>query len=96
MDKLLLLAVWFVLVPLMARPVRGRGIPVGHGIWRWYFRPRQAVVLGSLTAAAGAASLVTAGLLADRDLALLGLALAWLGGVYAFHGLRHRVRQPAP
>lgn len=88
MQKGLILLAWFALTFFAVRPVPGRGIPVGRGLLRLYFSPRQAVILGGFLAAVGAILLAFAALRSELDSALVGVALGWLGGLYLFHGLR--------
>jgi hypothetical protein len=88
MQKALFLIAWCALTLFAVRPVPGRGIPVGRGLLRAYFTARQAVLLGGIVAAVGAALLVIAAFRGDLDFALGGVALGWLGGLYLFHGLR--------
>lgn len=88
MQKGLILFAWFALTLFAVRPIPGRGIPVGRGLRRFYFSPRQAVIVGGLLATFGVALLAAAALGSGIDLALVGAALGWLGGLYLFHGLR--------
>jgi len=88
MQKALILLAWFVLTLVAVRPVPGRGIPVGRGLLRVYFSRRQAVIVGGVIAAVGLALLAAAAFRGELDLALVGAALGWLGGLYLFHGLR--------
>lgn len=88
MQAALVLVAWFALTFLAVRPIRGRGIPVGRGVRRLYFLPRQAALVGSLLVTFGVALLAAAALGGGIDPALGGAALGWLGGLYLFHGLR--------
>ena len=93
MQEGLILLAWIVLTLFAVRPVPGRGIPVGRGLMRLYFSARQAVILGGFLAAVGGILLALAAFRSALDLALVGVAVAWLGGLYLFHGLRQRPPQ---
>ncbi len=79
---------WVVLVAWAVRPVPGRGIPVGHGLTRMYFKPRQAVQLGIFLVAVAAVLFGLAISRRDNDFVLVCLGLGWLGCLYVFHGRR--------
>ena len=88
MEKGLILLAWFALTAFAVRPVPGRGIPLGRRLTRIYLTPRQAVIGGGILVAIGVAFLAFAGFRGELDLALVGAALGWLGGLYLFHGWR--------
>ncbi len=88
MQKGLILLAWFALTLFAVRPVPGKGIPLGRRLLRVYLTERQAVLLGGALAAIGVAFLAFAALRGQIDVALGGVALGWLGGLYLFHGLR--------
>jgi hypothetical protein len=85
-DKILIVLAWGVLVAWAVRPVPGKGIPVGRRSTRFYLSGRRAVVVGGVLLALSALMAGLAFGRRDTDLALVGLCLAWLGALLAFHG----------
>ena len=80
-------AVWMALTAWVVRPVRGKGVPVGHGRWRFFLKGRQGFLRGAFRLGMGVL-VALSGLVAGSDALLGAFLLAWLGGLYAYHGHR--------
>ena len=87
MDRILIVLAWAALVAWAVRPVPDRGIPVGRAGRRVYLGFRQAMGLGAVLLAIAVVLIGTLGH-RDTDITLVGLCLAWLGGLLIVHGRR--------
>lgn len=86
-EKFGLVVAWMALTTWVVRPVRGKGLPVGHGRLRFFLRGRQGLQLGAFLLGLGVLVALSA-VVAGSDALLGAFLLAWLGGLYAYHGRR--------
>lgn len=80
-------AAWMALTAWVVRPVRGKGLPVGRHPLRFFLSGRQGLQLGAFLLGLGVL-VALSGIVAGSDALLGAFLVAWLGGLYAYHGRR--------